>query len=95
MFLKWKVLVYFMALWSVLRPFGIFCGHLVYFGFVWYIFSRFGKLYEEKSGNTGLAARLILKGLSNLQFFLSKLFCPDFFSNFILREKTGGGWFPT
>jgi hypothetical protein len=52
MVLKWKVLVYFMALRFVLRPFGIFFDHLVYFGFVWYIFSRFGILCEEKSGNT-------------------------------------------
>jgi hypothetical protein len=41
----------------------VLCGHLVYFmyrhlvhrfgGFmvIWYIFSRFGMLYQEKSGN--------------------------------------------
>jgi hypothetical protein len=29
--LQWKMLVYFMADWSILRPFGIFCGHLIYF----------------------------------------------------------------
>jgi hypothetical protein len=52
MVLKWKVLVYFMPIWSVLWPFGISYGNLVYFGFVWYIFSRFGMLYKEKSGNT-------------------------------------------
>jgi hypothetical protein len=28
MVVKWKELVYFMALWSVLRPFGIIYGHL-------------------------------------------------------------------
>jgi hypothetical protein len=51
-----KVLVHFTALWSVLRPFGIFwviwyiLGHLVYF---WSdIFSHFGMLRKEKSGNT-------------------------------------------
>jgi hypothetical protein len=42
-----------MAIWSILRPFGhlailwpfdIFYGYLVYF-------SRFGMLYQEKSGN--------------------------------------------
>jgi hypothetical protein len=32
--LEMKVLVYFMVLWSVLRPFGISYGHMVYFGFV-------------------------------------------------------------
>jgi hypothetical protein len=52
MVLTWKVLVYFMALWSVLRPSYIFYGHLVYFGFTWYIFSGFGMLSKEKSGNT-------------------------------------------
>jgi hypothetical protein len=40
-----KVLVYSMAIRSILRPFGIFCGHLVYsvaigyyFMVIWYIF---------------------------------------------------------
>jgi hypothetical protein len=42
--LQWKMLVYFVAIRSILRPFGIFYGHLEYF-------SRFGVLYEEKSGN--------------------------------------------
>jgi hypothetical protein len=36
--LQWKVLVYFY-------------GHLVYFVAIWYIFYRFGMLYQEKSGN--------------------------------------------
>jgi hypothetical protein len=39
------MLVYFMTIWSILLPFGIFCGHLVYF-------PSFGMLYQEKSGNT-------------------------------------------
>jgi hypothetical protein len=26
-------------------------GHWVYFVVIWYIFSRFGTLYQEKSGN--------------------------------------------
>jgi hypothetical protein len=46
-------LVYFTAIWSILQPFGTFCGHLVFFIV---IFTRFGTLYEEKSGNPGLAA---------------------------------------
>jgi hypothetical protein len=25
-------------LWPILCPFGIFCGHLVYFVSIWYIF---------------------------------------------------------
>jgi hypothetical protein len=39
-------LVYFTANENSLRPFGIFCGNLVYF-------SRFGILDQEKSGNPG------------------------------------------
>jgi hypothetical protein len=40
-----------MDTWHILRPFGICYGHLVYF-------FRFGKLYQEKSGNPdSLAAR--------------------------------------
>jgi hypothetical protein len=38
MVLKWKMLVYFIAIWFIIRPFGIFCGHLVYFMVIWYIF---------------------------------------------------------
>jgi hypothetical protein len=52
MALQWKMLVvYFMAIWSILLPFGIFSGPLVYFIVIWNISSRFGILYQEKSGN--------------------------------------------
>jgi hypothetical protein len=57
-------LVYFMAIWYILWPFGIFYGHLLYFMAIWYILwpfgifcdrlihsPRFGMLYHEKSGN--------------------------------------------
>jgi hypothetical protein len=27
--LKWKILVYFIAIWSVLRPFGMFYGYYI------------------------------------------------------------------
>jgi uncharacterized Tic20 family protein len=50
-FFQWKMLVYFMPIWSILLLFGKFCGHVVYFMVIWYIFSRFGMLYHEKSGN--------------------------------------------
>jgi hypothetical protein len=39
-----EMLVYFMAICYILRSFGIIFGD-------WYIFSRFGMLYQEKSGN--------------------------------------------
>jgi hypothetical protein len=57
-------LEYFMAIWYILCPFGIFNGHLVYFMAIWcilcpfgnlivlwYIFPSFRILFEEKSGN--------------------------------------------
>jgi hypothetical protein len=31
--------VYFMDIWSILHPFGMFFAHMVYFVVVWYIFS--------------------------------------------------------
>jgi hypothetical protein len=27
--LEWKMLLYFMVIWNILRPFGIFYGHLL------------------------------------------------------------------
>jgi hypothetical protein len=39
-----------MDIWSILQPFDTFYGHLVYFEVIWYIFTRVGILYQEKSG---------------------------------------------
>jgi hypothetical protein len=39
--LLWKMLVCFIDTWSIVRPFGIFYGQLVYFVATWCIFSRF------------------------------------------------------
>jgi hypothetical protein len=39
-------LVHYTVLCYILCTFGIVCGNLVYF-------SRFGNLYQEKSGNPG------------------------------------------
>jgi hypothetical protein len=44
-------LVYFTPMGNILWPFGIFCGNLEYFVVIWYIFTRFGILEQEKSGN--------------------------------------------
>jgi hypothetical protein len=38
--------MYYIAIWYILRRFGIFWGHLFYFMAIWYIFSRFGMLYQ-------------------------------------------------
>jgi hypothetical protein len=39
--------IIFWAILSILRPNGIFYGHLVHFVVIWYIFSRSGKFYRE------------------------------------------------
>jgi hypothetical protein len=40
------------AILSILRPNGThFYRRLVHFVIIWYIFTRFGMLYREKSGN--------------------------------------------
>jgi hypothetical protein len=55
--LQWKMLVYVMVIWSILRPFGVFYDHLVHFVFIWYIFPTFGIMYQEKSGNPDLKSK--------------------------------------
>jgi hypothetical protein len=44
--LGWKMLIYFMVIWNILRTFGLFYDHLVHFVFIWYHVPR-------KSGNPG------------------------------------------
>jgi hypothetical protein len=55
-----KMLVYFKAIWYILRQFGIFCFHLVYFMVLCYIFHRFGILCQEKSGNPGVRPSVLV-----------------------------------
>jgi hypothetical protein len=40
-----------MAIWKILQTFGRFYGHFAYLEVIWYIYPRFGKLYQGKSGN--------------------------------------------
>jgi hypothetical protein len=47
-----KTLIHFRAIWNILRMFGIFYAHLVHFVIILYIFSGFGIMYLQKSGNT-------------------------------------------
>jgi hypothetical protein len=49
--MQWKMLVNFMAIWSILLPFHIFYSHLVYFEIVLVYFFPFF-LYQEKSGSS-------------------------------------------
>jgi hypothetical protein len=56
-----------MVIWDIcghLVYFMVICGHLVYFVVIWYIFHRFGMLYQEKSGNPGFnPSRSLLQAL--------------------------------
>jgi hypothetical protein len=58
--LEWKMMVYFIDSWSILRSFVLVYGHWVQFVVIWYIFSRFGILCQEKSGNPAATARALL-----------------------------------
>jgi hypothetical protein len=49
--MQWKILIYFMNIWSILRPLEIYSGRLVYFVIICYIFPRFGISNQVKSGN--------------------------------------------
>jgi hypothetical protein len=49
--LDWKMLIYLIAIWNILRTFEIFCDHLVHFVLIWHIFSGFGTMNQEKYGN--------------------------------------------
>jgi hypothetical protein len=46
--LQWKMLVYFMAIWSILRPFGIFYVVTWYFFPFWYVLPI--KIWQPMSG---------------------------------------------
>jgi hypothetical protein len=66
--LDWKMLIYFTAIWNILQPFGTFYEHCHNFVFIWYIFSGFGIMYQEKSGNPGrqLGRKSVLVSFSKL-----------------------------
>jgi hypothetical protein len=49
--LDWKMFAYCMPIWNILWTWGIFYDYSVHFVFIWYIFSGFGIMYQEKSGN--------------------------------------------
>jgi hypothetical protein len=59
--LAWKILLYFMPIWNILRYleyFKIFYDHLVHFVFIWYIFSGLGIMHQEKSTNPALGLHI-------------------------------------
>jgi hypothetical protein len=61
-----------------MEDFGILYGHLAYFAaiwytyviVIWYIFPRFGMLYQEKSGNPG--PNMFTHEISSCRHFLRR-----------------------
>jgi hypothetical protein len=49
--LRLKNVDIFKAIWNVSPIYGIFYDQSVHFVFIWYIFSGFGTIHHEKSGN--------------------------------------------
>jgi hypothetical protein len=52
-FLQWKMSLHFIVIWSILRPFGIACGHLEYFVVVWCIFPVLAHCTEKNLATLG------------------------------------------
>jgi hypothetical protein len=48
---EWKMLIYFVVVWYILWPFGIFGGRLVYFAVLVYFVVFWYILCEDKSGS--------------------------------------------
>jgi hypothetical protein len=66
--LQWKMLVYYVDIWSSSRPFDKFYGHLVNVVVILCIFARFGIFYQEKSGNPVSSSKCASKTLGNVFF---------------------------
>jgi hypothetical protein len=64
-----------MTIWNILRTFRIFNDNLVHIVLIWYIFSSFGVMYQEKSGNP--AALCILPTKKLCEKFLQGQFAQD------------------
>jgi ABC-type uncharacterized transport system permease subunit len=50
---EWKMLLNIPVIWHILQAFGYILWAFGYVVVIWYIFTRFGILYQEKSGNPG------------------------------------------
>jgi preprotein translocase subunit SecG len=67
-----------MTIWNILRQFTSFYDNLVHFDVICYIFTIFGILLQEKSGNPA----------GNFYSLLSQNFEPDIASKFGCRLAT-------
>jgi hypothetical protein len=62
---------------------------LAYFVVIWYIFPRFGILYQEKSGNPALADCFLAKEAEFCACASIKMHFPDAIWNLLEMHKTG------
>jgi hypothetical protein len=67
----WKLLIYFNVICNIVWTFGILYDHFVHFMLIWYIFSGFGIMHQEKSGNP--AGKHFATGLILMHIFARSL----------------------
>jgi hypothetical protein len=99
--LNWKMLVYFIAIWNNLQTFGICYDHLENFVYIWYIFRRFGKLYQKNlatllHSSVGQAKKMGCKGRSR-RFDATAArnpSCPDYKKKDVSSISRAGGQGP-
>jgi hypothetical protein len=72
--------------WYILLLLNVFWWHLVYFVVIWYIFLRFGILYQDKSGNPDRQKRKLPWDGSPV--------LPEFFSRCKIEYERGALYFP-
>jgi hypothetical protein len=73
--LQWNMLIYYIVIWSILWPFYIFDGHVLYFMVIYYISPRFCMLCHEKSGNPVLANRMVSHTIKDAFHSLTHVRC--------------------
>jgi hypothetical protein len=86
-------LVYFTAIGNILWPFGIFCGHLVFFSPFWYIVPR--KIWQPWIvGNclSGTASHFIMVIASNARQFSRVARWYIFKQKIQIWANFGGPW---
>jgi hypothetical protein len=59
-FSDWNRLIYFMDIRNIFWTSGILSDHVGHWVFIWYIFSCFGVMNQEKSGNPDVATKTLL-----------------------------------
>jgi hypothetical protein len=91
--LKWKISIYFMAIWNILQTLGIFYDRLVHFVSAWYIFSGFGVMYHKNLATLVHCRAKFCKRTKSRNEKWRKKFLTDFFRP-KLWNVFCGGFFP-